>query len=85
MGVTIKSLNEVEAECKRFLGRVEVARAVLRGEMKAYNERWADLDAKAGRKHTPCTEEHFTRGNAATGAAKRASLDLSRVLAEFRR
>jgi hypothetical protein len=85
MAVTIKSLDDVERECNRFLQRVRVARAVLRGELRGHNKRWEQIDREAGRQHHPLQEESFSHGCAATGAARRASLDLTRVLADFRK
>ena len=85
MGVTIKSLNEVEAECKRFLGRVGAARMALRDEVRNRNNWEKNRVADTGREPLILTEDEYTHGCAATGAVKRASLDLSRVLAEFRR
>jgi len=85
MAITIKSLDDVERECNRFLGRVTVARAILRGELRNHNKSWEQMDREAGRKHHPLREETFSHGCAATGAARRASLDLSRALADFRK
>lgn len=84
MSVTITNLDKVEAECRRFLERVEKARQVLKAEMKADNERWAKRDAEAAHRHYPSTEATFTHPGAATGAVRRASMDLSRILADFR-
>ena len=69
----LKELDEIEIECKRFLRRVWQAKARLRKEHRM------DEFCK-----TRPVEEYYLQGVAETGALRRASMDLSRVLTKLR-
>lgn len=69
--MTLKSIAETEAECRRFLDRAIRLRAHVAREEAELNHEWRPGGVLPGSKQS--------------GALRRASMDLTRALADLRR